>query len=180
MADWRTAPERSAILLVDVQEKLLPVMTGREALLKKLNLLLQSAATLSVPVYVSEQVPEKLGVTDPQLLSSFTPAETMAKNTFSAVEALPTGTDIPHWVVCGIEAHICVRQTVFDLKQQGRQVSVVADAVASRNSQDCQIALDEMRASGVRVMTVESLVFEWLGSSQNENFRAISRAVRTE
>jgi len=178
MSSWRSCPNQSAILLVDIQEKLIPVVSDHQELLKRLNLLLEAAGHFSVPVFISEQVPEKLGRTVPEVLSKIEPAAIFSKTRFSAKDELEPGMEIRNWFLCGIEAHICVRQTAFDLKEQGVHVSLLADVVSSRKKFDCDVAIEEMRASGIRIMTLESLLFEWLESSSNDQFRKISKGVR--
>lgn len=178
MSPWRSVPEQSAILLVDAQEKLLPAIHGYQDLVKRISLLCQSAGTLSVPIYVSEQVPEKLGATITEILQHITPARSFSKTRFSAAEMVDSENAVKHWILCGIEAHICVRQTALGIQATGKRVSVLADAVSSRHSLDHRTALDEMRDSGIRIMTVESLLFEWLENSEHPHFKTISKLVK--
>jgi len=178
MSGWRSDPGQSAILLVDIQEKLFPVMNQREALLQRAKLLCQAAGLLSVPIYITEQVPDKLGPTLLELAESATSKKILTKQTFSACPVLPQIPEIKEWVLAGMESHICVRQTALDLKQSGAAVTVLADAVASRHPVDLQYAMAEFRVTGVRLVTVETLLFEWLGSSEHPQFKAISRLVK--
>lgn len=180
MPGWRSDPQQSAVVVVDVQQKLLPVIHQQEQMLKRTKLLCESAALLSVPIYVTEQVPDKLGPTVPELLELDLHTSVSTKETFSSADCLDLDSagGIQHWVLCGIESHICVRQTALDLVERGQQVTVIGDAVSSRAVQDVQLALDELRSAGVRVIPTESLLFEWLKTCQHPQFRAVSRLVR--
>ena len=178
MGNWRTDPAQSAMLLIDVQEKLLPVIHQQDQLLQRLKLTTAAAQLLSVPLYITEQVPDKLGPTVPALLENSAVRQKISKNTFSSATVLDEAAGIEHWVVCGIETHICVRQTVLDLVEAGKLVTLLADAVSSRHLTDHETALADFRHAGIRVVTVESLLFEWMGSSEHPHFRDISRLVR--
>ncbi|MEM6884191.1 MAG: isochorismatase family protein [Verrucomicrobiota bacterium] len=178
MSSWRSDPGQSAILLVDIQEKLFPTMHQKDTLLTRASVLCQVASILSVPVYITEQVPEKLGATLSDLKDTCTPEAIWAKQTFSAHPVLAPAAKVKHWVVAGIEAHICVRQTVLDMHQQGHAVTVLADVITSRHVYDRDQVLAEFRAMGIRVQTLEALLFEWLETSQHAQFREISRLVR--
>jgi len=175
---WRSNPEQSGILLVDLQTRLLPVMSHPKELLTRARVLCQAASILSVPVYMTEQVPEKLGTTLPELKSDCIPKAIWTKETFSAYPQLLNAPVIKHWVIAGIETHICVRQTVFDLYQQGHAVTVLADVVASRHIMDRDYALEEFKRKSIHLQTLESLLFEWVETSEASYFREISQLVR--
>lgn len=171
------------LLIVDVQEKLLPAMQDPEALTRRCRILLEGARALGVPVLVSEQYPRGLGHTVGELKAVASDVPVFEKMTFSCVghEGLLDAIEEVNRdqiVVAGIEAHICVLQTALDLIEQGAQVHVPADAVASRREDHCRIALERMRASGVVITTVESVLFEMLGIAGTEAFKTISRLVR--
>lgn len=175
--------ERSELLVVDVQERLLPVMSDPDGVRDAVAWLLRLAAELSVPVTVSEQYPRGLGHTDPALKAALAPdARVLEKAHFSCAaepslrQALAeTGRDC--FVIAGIEAHVCVLQTAIGLGEAGYQVAVVADAVGSRRSGDSELALARLRAAGVDVVSREMVAFEWLHRAGTESFRRVSRAL---
>lgn len=174
---WRLRTESTALLVVDVQEKLLPVMDGREALEKRLNQLISGCSILGIPVYFTEQYPQGLGETLPVLRALAPQAPSIEKTKFSGVDIL-CRIEAEYIVVCGIEAHVCVRQTVYDIRDQGKEGILVADAVASRSPFDKEIAIREMQVRGISVTTVEAFLFEMLGDSRHPRFKEISKQIR--
>jgi nicotinamidase-related amidase len=172
--------EQSALLLIDVQQRLLPVMSEPEQVLDNCAWLLRLAARLELPVLVSEQYPRGLGHTDPRLLELAPPDAVIEKLHFSCaaepgflkrIEAL----DRPQWVLGGIESHVCVLQTALGLHALGKEVYVVAEAVSSRRVSDKLLALDRLRQAGVRIVSREMVGFEWLHKAGDDLFREISR-----
>lgn len=178
--------ERSQLLIVDMQEKLLPVIPHADQLVSTCQFLLKVAELLKVPVSISEQYPKGLGYTIPQITDHPASNHVFEKLKFSAAEeflkrpgAVNTSTDFAEQVViAGIETHICVLQTALDLLAAGTQVLVVEDAVGSRNSDDEQSALHRIRDAGGTVCSAESVVFEWCEVAGTDEFRQISRLVR--
>ena len=173
----------SALLLVDVQEKLLPAMADPESLLPRLELLLRGAARLGVPVLASEQYRKGLGPTVPALQALLPEGAVGEKLAFSCIadEGLRgriTGLGRPQVVVAGIEAHVCVLQTALDLLRIGLAPVVVADGVMSRRPADREAALARMRQAGVVVASAEMVVFEWLGEAGTPEFRDLIRLIR--
>ncbi len=171
--------QRSRLLLVDLQGRLLPVILEREALIARCRLLALGAQILSVPIHLTEQYPQGLGTTIPEI-AEFA-ADRPAKLRFSAVECLgwgPPGPDEPFQiVVAGIEAHVCILQTVLDLLALGYQVHVAVDAVSDRIALDQQIALRRMELSGAVLTTAETVLFEWCETAGTPEFKAISKLV---
>ena len=171
--------DRSRLLLVDLQERLMPSIPDREALVARCRMLAQGAQILSVPIYVTEQYPKGLGPTVPEL-AEFA-ADRPAKTRFSCVECLdwsPPGPDEPFQiVVAGMEAHICILQTVLDLLALGYQVHIAVDAVSGRWELDKQVAFRRMELSGAVLTTVEAVLFEWCEVAGTPDFKAISKLV---
>lgn len=178
------ARSTSRLLVVDVQEKLLPFI-HHEELVQNCLRLVQGAKILGVPATATEQYPRGLGKTSKVLLDQF---ETVPeKMRFSCAEVLNWGrsnlestteADRFQIVVCGIEAHVCVLQTVLDLISQGFQVFVPADAVSSRRELDWKFALDRMVAAGAVICTLESVLFEWCEVSGTPEFKQISQLIK--
>jgi nicotinamidase-related amidase len=170
--------ERSALLVVDVQDRLLHHIHGWQALLERVLWLVQVAKRIGVPVMASEQYPKGLGHTSAVLASEFAEHAVAEKTHFSCVAAqcltgLP-GNERPQVVVCGMESHVCVLQTALDLRWQGKEVFVVGDAVGSRDPADKALALERMRAHGIEIVSREMVAFEWLHKSGTPIFKEIS------
>lgn len=192
-SDIRRSPEllansRSQLLVVDVQEKLLPVIQNADSVRQNCIYLIEAARALNVPVFASEQYPRGLGTTVREIADLLTPELTFEKMRFSAADgfqevcASDNGTASVNRrnqiVIVGIEAHICVQQTAFDLLARGFDVYVAEDAVGSRFEKDCSAAMRRIRDSGAVVVTSESVAFEWCEVAGSETFKAVSRLTR--
>ena len=172
----------SVLLVVDVQERLLPVIHDWQRLLDNVMWLVQLAQQLGVPVMASEQYPRGLGSTHADLRALLPGQGIVAKQHFSCVAAgmfepsqpRVLGAERRQVVVCGIESHVCVLQTVLELREQGRQVFVVADAVSSRDPASKTLALERMRQQEIEVVTREMGAFEWLKQAGTPLFKEIS------
>lgn len=163
----------AALLVIDVQERLFPHIDRNQELLRNLQKAVQGFQALRIPVLVTEQVPEKMGGTLPALnLPKGCP-----KSAFSAFKGLQFE-GISEFVLAGIETHVCVLQTARDLVAAGYRVTVLRDCVGSRCREDYVSALEEMRPLGVRLSTVETLLFEVLKDAEAPEFRKIRDIVR--
>jgi nicotinamidase-related amidase len=172
----------SLLLVVDVQEALLPAMADPGRVTRGASILMRAAAILGVPVVVSEQYPKGLGHTVAGL-AVLAPDRVHEKLSFSCLgdEALAASLLVPERpavVLCGIEAHVCVLQTALALKAHGAHPFVVADATASRRESDHALALSRLAAAGVGVGSVEMVVFEWMERAGTPDFKAISKLIR--
>jgi nicotinamidase-related amidase len=171
--------QRSALLLIDLQERLFPVIHERELVLDSCLWLTQVARRVGVPVICTEQYPQGLGPTLPALRQLLDDASVVEKIHFSAVPEgdifRAPGGDSAQFIVAGTEAHVCVQQTVLDLLDSGRRVFVVSEAVGSRRSSDKSLALDRMRQHGADIVSREMVAFEWLRQAGSDLFRQISR-----
>lgn len=178
---YRLKVEDTALLVVDIQEKLLPKITQSGEVLRNASFLVKAAKTLGVPVIATEQYPKGLGPTVEPIRGLLTTV--WEKKTFSAVaeggalDFLKSDARIKV-VVVGIEAHICVMQTVLDLLNQGFHVFVCVDAVSSRYAIDVKIALKRMQQAGAILVTSETCVYEWLETAVNPAFKEISAMVQ--
>jgi nicotinamidase-related amidase len=171
--------QRSQLLVVDLQEKLLPVIFDHERLLSNVLWLIRAAQKIGVPVAALEQYPKGLGRIVGDVRDLLPEGAIAQKVRFSAVAAeclasLP-GADRPQVVLIGIETHVCLLQTALELILEGKNVYVVADAVGSRHAADRDCALARMRQEGVRIVSREMVVFEWLAEAGTPLFRATSR-----
>lgn len=170
----------SRLVIVDMQEKFLPTIPQPEGLIGNCVKLIRAAAILGVPVSATEQYPRGLGPTIPELASLL--PDRPAKLRFSCAEALPWVTQEPaeercQIVLAGIETHVCILQTAFDLMSTGFDVYVTADAVRSRGEIDREIALRRMADAGARLITTEMALFEWCEVAGTEQFKQISRLI---
>ena len=172
--------ENSLLLVVDVQEKLVPAIHGHEDVVAANRWLIQVAGELEVPVIASEQYPRGLGHTIEEIASLIPRERVYEKVEFSCAGAESCRQaldemDREQVVLIGIEAHVCVLQTAMGLMAAGRDVFVVADAVGSRRPRDAELALARMGRAGVSVVSREMVAFEWLRRAGTEAFRTISR-----
>jgi nicotinamidase-related amidase len=176
----------SALVVVDIQAKLAPAMPpdARREVLATVQTLLTAADDLAVPVVATEQYPRGLGETVPEVSGHF-PESTrvVSKDSFSCcgeggfTEAL-AATGASQVVLAGMEAHVCVLQTAVELAEAGYTPFVVADGVCSRRPAHQANALHRLRALGVTVTNVESVLFEWLQRAGTDEFKRLARLIR--
>jgi len=172
----------SRLLVIDVQEKLLPAIHDGDRILSNCRKLVSGAEILGVPVTATEQYPQGLGPTVPALAELL--PERLEKTDFSCRTCLPwaaSGAEPDacfQVVVCGAEAHVCVLQTVLDLLSLGFRVFVAADAIGSRSIQDRDLAIHRLSASGAVITSSEAILFEWCERAGSPEFKQISRLVR--
>lgn len=179
----RIVRSRSALVVVDIQERLLPAIFEKERVAQNALRLTRGAGILGVPMFVTEQYRKGLGPTVPELAAAIAGFAPVEKLTFSAcgtpgvVEPLKARgrTDV---VLCGIEAHVCVCQTCLDLLAQDFRVFVVADAVSSRTAANWHFALDRMRGAGGILVSTEMVLFEWLERAGTEEFKQVVALVK--
>ena len=174
----------SRLLIVDVQQKLVPLIPVGDQMVANCRRLIRGASILDVPRFATEQYAKGLGGTVPELAELL--EDRPDKVRFSCAEVLNWGTaaqqadDRDTVVVAGIETHVCILQTVFDLLAHGFTVFVPADAVASRHKVDWKTALERMSAAGATVTTTESVLFEWCEVAGTPEFKQISKLITGE
>lgn len=175
-------PADTALLVVDMQSRLMPTIEGAERITWNARRLVEGAKILGVETFATEQYPEKLGGTVDELAERIE-TKIPAKLTFSCGSCdsifrhlLDTGKH--RILVCGIETHVCVQQTVLDLLAAGFQVIVAADAVSSRHPTDRDFAFRRMETSGAVLTTTEAALFELCEVAGTDEFRAISALVK--
>jgi nicotinamidase-related amidase len=171
---------RSALIVIDLQQRLVPAIDGSAAMLANAVRLVRAAGMLDVPVLTTEQNPDGLGRTVPELADR--PGDTLAKTSFDATADPGFGALAPPpdavTVLAGAEAHVCVLQTVLGLRAQGRPVAVVTDAVGSRTPASHRAGLERAREHGAELVTTEMVLFEWLGDSTHPRFRDVQRLIK--
>jgi nicotinamidase-related amidase len=186
--DLDLTPDSCALLVIDVQERLIAAMpnAARAAVERNLITLAATAERFSLPVIVTEQYPRGLGRTTPSVAGALEPVKGVCffeKVEFAATAApawreAVTGMNRRAWIVTGMETHVCVYQTVRALRAQGHVVHVVADAVASRTDANWQNGLDLCERTGAVITNTETVVFDLLGKAGTEDFKVLSRLVK--
>ncbi len=181
--EMRIKREVSAGLVIDIQEKLFPHMDQKEELLKKCTMLMEGLKVLGVPFVVTEQYPKGLGGTVEEISEMVGQDPVIEKIAFSccdepAVLQSAVFRNRKTVIVCGIEAHVCVLQTVIDLVGAGYSAVVVEDCISSRNPEDKRVAVERMRAEGAVITTCESILFELARVAGTDEFKAISRLIK--
>lgn len=170
---------RSALILIDLQERLMPAIDNGDSVLKNAHMLAEAAAMLDVPVLGTVQNPSRLGPNAPAIQARC--LRTIEKMDFDACaeEAFLAALDPAHeLIVAGCEAHVCVLQTSLSLRRRGRRVRLVADAIGSRQAYNKTIALERAQAAGAELVTTEMVIFEWLRSCRHPKFKDALRLLK--
>ncbi len=175
--------EESALLIIDIQQAMLKVITGWEQVTDRVRQLIEAANILNVPILLTEQYRKGLGETVPQLLHKIDAPRVLHKEHFSAClepDCLPTiaSLDRARIIVVGMETHVCVLQTCLDLLKSGYQVHLVTDAVASRTEANRQVAIDMLRQAGAVITSTEIVIFQWACRANTDEFRRILPIVK--
>jgi nicotinamidase-related amidase len=182
----RLQREETILVVIDVQEKLMPVIDAADTVVANLDRLIRGFHVLGVPLLVTEQYVKGLGPTVATLrrtLEETAGYDPIEKSCFSAARCSTfmeriRATERRHVVVAGVETHVCVHQTIGDLLEAGFDVTIIADAVSSRSASNREIALRRIVSEGARLSSTEMVLFELLGASGTDDFRAISKLVR--
>lgn len=167
----------STLLVIDVQEKLLPKIYENQEVMKNVIWAIDLAETIGIPAVLTEHCPDKIGTTPAIIREKFEETDIVAKTYFSAVQE---GNLLDHIqkgkkqiVVAGTEAHICVQQTVLDLLELDYEVFILDSAVGTRNPIDKERALQRMQQNGAEIITRDMLAFEWLEKAETELFKIV-------
>jgi len=176
-------PEGVGLVVVDVQEKFTPVIPGFKSIVKNIVALVKGFQTFGLPVIITEQYPRGLGKTVPQIYDCFAAPNPVEKTTFSAMQdggfterLAQLGMDA--FVVCGIETHICVHQTVCDMLYGEYRIWIPWDAVGSREPQNRSLAMDRMEKAGAVPTSTEMILFEMAKRSGTESFKKIQNLIK--
>jgi nicotinamidase-related amidase len=171
------------LVIIDIQENLYKAMLDKENFLVNALKIIKGANVFSLPIIVTEQIPEKLGTTLPAITQALKNSETISKDSFSCwgnnhfqerIKALGRR-DI---IILGIESHVCVYQTAIDLLDNGYNVHVAVDAVSSRTKENCAIGIEAMKSAGAHITSAEMLIFELLRSAGDAKFKDIYKIVK--
>ena len=177
MPDGVHRREDSLLLLIDMQERLVPALAEGAARLACAERLLRAARLLDVPVRATEHMPDRIGPTHPVLATALRGDEIIRKSAFSAMaedglQSALRNAGRRQIALCGAEAHVCVMQTGLELLAAGYRVALVTDATGARHEADRALAFDRLRAAGAVAVSAEMLIFEWLGRGDDPAFRA--------
>jgi len=172
----------TSLLVIDMQERLCPVIAEKDKVLTAVNQLIEGAQILHLPILVTEQYPKGLGHTVPEVVlpANATVVEKICFSCMLSDEVLSKLAQQPtkHLIIAGVESHICVLKTALDAIEQGYTVHVVAEAVSSRSLANKQLALDRMRQAGAFIVSVEMILFMMLEKAGTEQFKAISKLIK--
>jgi nicotinamidase-related amidase len=175
--------ENTAVIIIDMQAKLWNVMSEKEALLANVQKLVKGIQVLGVPIVLTEQNPQGLGPTMPELMQLLTETQPIPKFCFSCHQDKNFEQTIfrlkkQQLLICGIESHICVYQTALDLMNHGYEIQVIADAVSSRVPTNRDITLMRVQSEGAKLTTVEMALYELLQTAENPKFKEMLRVVK--
>jgi len=177
----KISPKVNALIIVDIQEKIINPVFNKDSITKNIKKLIDSYQILEENIFVSEQNPLKLGKTIPELLpkGGFNKIEKMEFSLANIKEFLKElkNKKITNLIVCGIETHICIQQTVLDCLQKGFEVILISDAMGSRNRVDHEIALQRMMQKGAILTTTESIIFELCKTANRKEFKEIRKII---
>jgi len=171
------------LVIIDVQEKLFPVISDNKALLENLIVLIKGFQLFGRPIIITEQVPEKLGNTLRSISSLFNNMDPITKSSFSCarepsfMKALDT-INPDEIILAGIESHVCVYQTSHDLLKQNRHVEIITDGISSRKIYNHTIALNRMSKEGACLSSVEMLLFSIQEKAEGDTFRKLVKLVK--
>ncbi len=175
--------DKCALVVIDIQGKLAQLMYQKESLFENAGKLIRGFQVLGVPIIVTEQYPKGLGPTIPEIAGLFPDFKPLPKVAFSCCgdegfQRELRSVNRQQIVVCGIETHVCVYQTVMDLLASRHHVEVVADVVSSRTAEDRRTALERLRDEGARITSVEMALFELMRVAEGPKFKEVSKIVK--
>ncbi|HEX9926689.1 MAG TPA: hydrolase [Anaerolineae bacterium] len=174
----------TALIVIDVQGKLAQLMHQKERLFANTKRMIKGAQVLDIPLLWTEQVPDKLGPTTPEIAKLLAESvRPISKSSFSCCGHAPfmeafNALGRRQVLLTGIEAHVCVYQTALDLLDMGYEVQVVTDAVSARIAENKQIGIDRMQAAGAALTSTEMALFELLRVAAGDQFKAITKIVK--
>lgn len=176
--------ENVVVLIIDLQERMMPPMPNKERVLKNANVLIEGAKAYDLPLFYSEQYPRGLGPTVSSLADRLESASAFCLEKTCFTAALPPlldkirDTGRKQTIISGVESHICVFQSVRDLLKEGFEVFVPWDAVDSRDEKNRDIALEQFCLMGAHVTSTETLLFELIYNSADDNFKRLQALIK--
>ena len=178
-----TKERKTAVVLIDVQGKLAQIMNNSEELFKNIVILIKGAQLLDIPIIWTEQLPDKLGATADRISNLLRKQKPIIKSEFSCVKneefsILLEKKKYNHFLLCGIETHVCVYQTAKDLLNLGHEVELIVDGVSSRKELNKNIGIEKTSSLGGKVTCVEMLLFEKQEIAVGIKFRELIQIVK--
>jgi nicotinamidase-related amidase len=175
--------ENTILVMIDIQGKLWNVMSEKETLLENARKLIKGIQVLGIPIILTEQNPQGLGPTLPELMQLMPDVKPLTKFSFScgreeAFQKALHSSGRKQVLICGIESHICVYQTTLELLKSGYEVHVVADVVSSRLERNREIALSRMQSEGAKLTVTEMALYELLQTAENPRFKEMLKVVK--
>ncbi len=179
----RITKENTSALIIDIQERLFPVIYEKETLLNNCKTLIGGLAELNLPLITTQQYTKGLGETLPEIKTVIPDFSFIEKRSFSCFDEPEVvnkleASETKNIIICGIESHVCVLQTAVDFKAAGYNPVVVIDCVSSRAKENIELAKERFRHEGILMTSYESILFELTRSSAAPEFRAISKLVK--
>ncbi len=176
-------PEESCLIVIDMQDRLVPAMQAPARTIKNAGILISAAKKLEIPILLTEQYPKGLGHTVEELRRITEDIPIIEKLHFSCMKDDNFSKQFKSLhkkqvIITGMEAHICVLQTAVHLMEEGYEVFVVTDATSSRSLESEKACLDRLSSSGAGIVTTEMVVFEWLGQAGTEAFKELLPLVK--
>ena len=169
--------ENSLFLVIDIQEKLVKMLENDDVAKNGIKLM-KAANILNIPTIITEQYPKGLGETINEIKEAISSAKYVEKTSFSAYDGVKQYLNKKQVILFGIESHICVLQTAFDLINKGYEVFLVKEAVGSRNINDKKTAINRMQIAGVQIVSVEMVIFELLKTSMHKDFKLVQSIIK--
>lgn len=179
----RILADNTTALVIDLQERLVPVVSNKEQLIKNCQILIQGLQALDIELAVTHQYSKGLGVTIPEIQECITNFQPIEKADFSCLDEVGYAswlkeTGKKNVIICGVESHVCVLQSAIDLKDAGYNPIVVLDCVSSRTEENKAMGIERLRHEGIMVTSYESILFELTRSAKAPAFKTISKLVK--
>ncbi|MEE9151122.1 MAG: hydrolase [Thermoplasmata archaeon] len=175
--------DNAVLIVVDVQEKLLPYVADKEKVTENLRLLIRFADIMDIPIVLTEHYPKGLGVTVPKIkevLKEYEPIEKVIFSCFGSekFKSKLKELGVKRLMLSGIESHICIEQTSLDAVSQGYEVHVIADAISSRTPRNLEIGLEKMRQFGAVISSTEMAMYEIMERADTKEFKEVLKLVK--
>lgn len=184
MTNFTLSKTNSALLIIDMQDRVFSVVDHNHEILETIMKIIKSFQILNIPIFLSEQYPQGLGTTLLPIRTTLgQDYKPYIKTTFSCMDdpsfiAFAKASSFKQWILVGIEAHVCILQTAKGLLNLGKEVTVINDAISSRSIYDFSTAIAEMRDMGIRISCAETILFELLKDSKAPVFKEISQLIK--
>lgn len=183
VSDFLLDKEEAVLLIIDIQERLVPAMKEKDTVIKNCQHLIELAKMYTIPIVVTEQYPRGLGKTVPELQTSLSEYRPIEKTSFGCCGEPAFMTELKKLnrkkvIIAGMETHVCVLQTVTGLLKDGFTPHLVADAVCSRSDANKSVGIEYMRNAGAVITCTETVLFQLLKAAGSEEFKKIAQRIK--